>query len=123
VAVSECRVKYAGRDGPTSFPAQESCRDDYQSKHISEECIMKRLSCFSIGIAAVFVGGAGLASAGPVEAPPLPRGSEKVKLHPGQNPAEIKRDKNAHERPAKNKQRDDALPPVPASAASLSTRK
>lgn len=76
---------------------------------------MKPLFSISAGVAALMLMNMGTAVAR-VKAPPLPRGSEKVVVYPGQNPTEIARDKNAHQRPKKDKKRDDRLAPQAARA-------
>ena len=68
---------------------------------------MKHIARYSMAFTALMIANLGLAAAAPAKAPPLPRGSEKVKLHPGQNPSEMKRDKHAHKRPKKDKSLDD----------------
>ena len=72
---------------------------------------MKHLSRYAIGLTALMLANAGLAAAA-VKAPPLPSGSEKAKPQLGQNPLEMKRDKNAHKRPKKDKSLDDTRPAV-----------
>ena len=84
---------------------------------------MKHLSRYAIGFAAVMLANVGLAAAA-VTAPPLPRGSEKAKILLGQNPQEMKRDKNAHKRPKKDKSLDDTRPAttMPPAAATATVK-
>ena len=79
---------------------------------------MKHITRYSMAFATLMLANVGLAAAAPVKAPPLPRGSEKVKLNPGQNPSEMKRDKNAHKRPKKDKSLDDTRATVTTPTAS-----
>jgi hypothetical protein len=75
------------------------------------EQIMKHLPYYAVSLVTLACVATNSALA-QVKAPPLPRGSEKVKLHPGQNPKEMRRDKNAHQRPIRDKKLDDRLTPA-----------
>jgi hypothetical protein len=88
-----------------------------------QELTVKLLPRATIGLAAFMLASATTGFAAPVKAPPLPAGSEKLQMKPGTNPIELKRDKNAHRRPAKDKTRDDTLPkPVEPAATAVTSK-
>lgn len=68
---------------------------------------MNQLSRYSIIFVTSLAANAALGAASTVKAPPLPPGSQKVNVQPGQSPKEAARDKRAHQRPKKDKTLDD----------------
>lgn len=79
---------------------------------------MRKTSRYAIGLVFLLVSQTNsFAATQSVQAPPLPPGSEKVVLHPGQNPNETARSVRGHQRPKKDKQRNDTLPSATGQAA------
>lgn len=76
---------------------------------------MKKSSCSYAVLALVLLGNTAAASS--VQPPPLPPGSAKILLKPGQNTRETARSIHAHQRPKKDKQRNDTLPTTATVAA------
>jgi hypothetical protein len=79
---------------------------------------VKHLSRNFILLMASLVTAAGPVAAAVVKAPPLPPGSQKVKLQIGMDPLETARAKHAHKKPKKDKKLDDTrtslVVPTPA---------
>lgn len=82
---------------------------------------MNQLSRYSIVLMTSLAAHAGFAATSTVKAPPLPPGSEKVKLQPGQNPKEMARDTHAHQRPKKDKSLDDTRATTPTTTGTATT--
>lgn len=90
---------------------------------LHQERIVNQLSRYSIILAASLAANAALAATSTVKAPPLPPGSQKVKVQLGHNPKEVARDVRAHARVKKDKTLDDARTATTTATATVTPTK